>query len=213
MGKLDGGIFGVVTNKVGGVVFSTWKGINVVKKYQPNVANPKTPKQLEVRDRFKACGEFARDILGNIVRPLMNNAAPYMSGYNYFVKVNLDIFDSEGLIPKPESLKISDGSMEAPRDLAVTVDTATDTATVTWDDSATNPDESGDDQIYLVVYTGDPGKPGGSVAAAAPRSAGTYAVPFDGARIPEISTVWVAAAFKATEGSLTSETATVSVNP
>ena len=51
MGKLVG-LVGSITNKIGTFVFSTWKGIQVARAYQPNVSNPKSTGQIAQRTKF-----------------------------------------------------------------------------------------------------------------------------------------------------------------
>ena len=53
MGQLPQGAFQGFIGKTGGLVGKRWKGTYVVSAYQPNVANPKSTKQLIQRDLFK----------------------------------------------------------------------------------------------------------------------------------------------------------------
>ena len=51
MAKLVG-LVGSIVNKAGNFVFSTWKGIQVAKAYQPNVVNPRSEGQVAQRTKF-----------------------------------------------------------------------------------------------------------------------------------------------------------------
>jgi hypothetical protein len=59
MGKCVG-LVGNIRNKVGNFVFSTWKGIQVVKAYQPTVANPRSAGQTAQRSRFDYAVQYAK---------------------------------------------------------------------------------------------------------------------------------------------------------
>ena len=54
MARLDQGLLGGYSGKLGTTVGATWKGINVVRTYQPNVANPKTKAQSDQRQLFRS---------------------------------------------------------------------------------------------------------------------------------------------------------------
>ena len=88
MGKLEDGILGKMTGKVGPVVGSKWKGLNTVRSYQPKPKNPKTTAQKIQRAKFKLIVALGRKCLP-FVRVSLAKAYAKMSGYNAFVKLNL----------------------------------------------------------------------------------------------------------------------------
>lgn len=61
MAIYNGGILDEYKNKIGNVVGRRWRGLDVISKYQPNVKNPKTKKQVEARQRFLTASKLARD--------------------------------------------------------------------------------------------------------------------------------------------------------
>jgi hypothetical protein len=61
MAIYNGGILDEYKNKIGNVVGRRWRGLDVISKYQPNVKNPKTKKQVEARYRFLTVSKLARD--------------------------------------------------------------------------------------------------------------------------------------------------------
>lgn len=89
MARLDKGLLGGYTGKLGTTVGSTWKGINVLRTYQPNVANPQTQKQTEHRTLFSEVTSIASVLLAPMVKPLWDRNAKQMSGFNAFVKANM----------------------------------------------------------------------------------------------------------------------------
>ena len=86
MGVIKRGILGGFSNKVGPVVGSSWKGIDVIKSKPVSVSNPNTPAQQAQRNALRAANVFFRSFgLDNINR--LNNAmAVRMSGYNRCMK-------------------------------------------------------------------------------------------------------------------------------
>ena len=89
MARLDQGLLGGYSGKLGTTVGATWKGINVVRTYQPNVANPNTQKQSNQRELFRDVTQFASFFLGNLVKPFWDRQAKQMSGFNAFVSANV----------------------------------------------------------------------------------------------------------------------------
>ena len=58
MAKLENGILGGFRGKVGNVIGYTYKGQNVIRKYQPVVTNPKTTQQTASRSRFRTLSQL-----------------------------------------------------------------------------------------------------------------------------------------------------------
>lgn len=52
MAKFNHGIFSKAKNKLGGVTFQQYEGMQIGKEYQPNVKNPNAPAQVATRTRF-----------------------------------------------------------------------------------------------------------------------------------------------------------------
>lgn len=92
MAIIKQGILGGFKKKIGSVVGSSWKGIATMRSLPLSIANPKTAAQVENRNRFKSCAQFASLILAPIIKPLMDRFAGQMSGYNYFTKLNKGVF-------------------------------------------------------------------------------------------------------------------------
>lgn len=58
MAIFNHGIFSKAKNKLGGVTFQQYEGMQIGKEYQPNVKNPNTTAQQHVRARFKLASQF-----------------------------------------------------------------------------------------------------------------------------------------------------------
>lgn len=110
MGIIKQGILGGFSGKVGSVVGTSWKGRAVMKAMPLSVANPKTAGQVAQRSAFKACVQFASDLLGGTILLLDNPFAGNISGYNRFVSRNTKAFDSDGEVDFLD-FKISEGNL------------------------------------------------------------------------------------------------------
>jgi hypothetical protein len=58
MGKFSQGILGGLSGKVGKVIGGDWKAIDYLRIKPSSVANPRTPGQVNQRNRFSASIEF-----------------------------------------------------------------------------------------------------------------------------------------------------------
>lgn len=61
------GITGTGTGKLGSSVFAVNSGVQIVRQYQPVVANPSTTGQVEQRAKLKLASQLARDLKKSIV--------------------------------------------------------------------------------------------------------------------------------------------------
>lgn len=96
MGKFHNGVLGTMTGKVGGVVGRTWKGINTVASYQPNVSNPRTNSQMAQRGKLSALTALASQMNTGFIKPLWDRDAKKMSGFNAFIQANMSAVDANG---------------------------------------------------------------------------------------------------------------------
>lgn len=93
MAVLSGGILGTVSGKVAGVVAAQWKDKNYVRQY--NIpANPNTAEQQYQRGLFGNCVAYAKLILGQVLNSFVDPFQKSMSGFNYFIKRNIDTFET-----------------------------------------------------------------------------------------------------------------------
>lgn len=78
------GISGTLAGKVGNVVYSVLKGVNVARQYNPTPFNPSTPAQVEARAKLKLISQLSAITAGQlaIVRKATETAR------NAFVKIN-----------------------------------------------------------------------------------------------------------------------------
>lgn len=86
MGIIKQGILGGFQNKVGPVIGTSWKGINVIKSRPASVAYSNTELQQEQRTAMRQIAAYLRSFGLENVRLLNNAQAVRMSGYNRCVK-------------------------------------------------------------------------------------------------------------------------------
>lgn len=113
MARLDQGLLGGYSGKLGTTVGATWKGINVVRTYQPNVANPNTKLQRDHRYKFREIAQLGSFFLAGMVKPFWDKAAKKMSGYNAFVSMNAQAMRDD-LQFNPMNFVIGNGQMGHP---------------------------------------------------------------------------------------------------
>lgn len=117
MATFKQGILGGFSGKVGGVIGSSWKGIDTMRSQPSSVTNPRTNAQVANRSRFKSVSQLAAAMLTTIVKPLNDRFAQKMSGFNDFCQRNASAFDSLGAFV-PANLVLSRGKLSAPADLS-----------------------------------------------------------------------------------------------
>lgn len=108
MAILTGGILGPVRKKVGNVVGSTWKGINVVRQMPAHVHNPNSEGQQVVRNKFRYASKLASGTLDQIVKPFWDKRAVKMSGYNLLIQKQLEKWSGKEE-PDIENVMFSEG--------------------------------------------------------------------------------------------------------
>lgn len=200
MGKFYNGVLGTMTGKVGGVVGRTWKGINTVAAYQPNVSNPRTNLQVAQRAKMAAITQLASQINTSIIKPLWDRFAKGMSGYNGFIQNNIPFVSDLGVI-NLSKLEISKGKMVAPVILATSYN-GTDW-NIEWDTAIADSYSMPTDKAYILITSGDAKKVTIS-AAIVQRSEGEISIPSD---ISEDDEAHIYLAFKRADGTIVSNTA------
>lgn len=168
MGTIKQGILGGFSGKVAGVVGSSWKGIAVMKSLPLSVANPKTAGQVAQRTKFSNTVAFAGLILATIIKPLWDRFASQMSGYNDFIKTNIDLF-AAALPVLAADLVISKGKMAKTIISLITATDASANVIIDWVDDSGAGFKLATDEAYAVVINVTQNNVG-SIAAAAPRS-------------------------------------------
>lgn len=151
MGVIKQGILGGFSNKVAGLVGTSWKGIAVIKAMPLSVANPRTAGQVEQRSNFGSVVAVAVLLLASIIKPLWDRFASKMSGYNAFVSANVDKFTA-GVFTTFATFAISKGKMSNTAISSVTAINNDDSIDVNWSDDSGSGYKLATDEAYVVIY-------------------------------------------------------------
>ena len=154
MAQVNNPIIGHARGKVGSVVFSTWKGKNIIKEKPATVANPRTANQIANRSRFVAMIALAK-----LLRPLLPTGfreyASKVTWMNRFMTVNSsnDSFVYDEVNTQWDiqynRLVISEGSL-FPTDFTATASEAANMITINYSvDSYGNQNRA--DQLCVLV--------------------------------------------------------------
>lgn len=149
MGKLQGGILGIMTGKVGGVVGSTWKDKNTLRSYRASIAVNNTAKAVAAKDVFSKCVAQAVQINGVIGRDLWQRFEKSQSGYNALVAQFRAAYDSNNVFME-EDLILSKGKIEETPIVSATIDPASKAITLVWN-TATIGYQLATDIPYIVL--------------------------------------------------------------
>lgn len=136
MGKLQGGILGIMTGKVGGVVGSTWKDKNTLRSYRSSIAVNNTAKAVASKTIFAECVAKAIQINGVIGRDLWQRFEKSQSGYNALVAQFRSAYNSSNVFV-PSDLILSKGKIEETAILSSALDGTGKNITITWGTSTT----------------------------------------------------------------------------
>jgi hypothetical protein len=154
MGNIKQGILGGFSGKVGSVVGTSWKGVAVMKAKPLSVANPKTPAQVQNRNRQTYLLMFAQAISTEIIRLLWNRGALKMSGFNRFMSINKNVFDGNGNYNLNEVV-FSEGKLTPVATNIANVHTGATTITVNFDTELAGNQSSTDVAFMIVVRRSD----------------------------------------------------------
>lgn len=149
MGKINQGILGKVSGRVGSVVGASWKGLPTLRVYQPDVANPKTAAQTAQRSAFKAISEVGSQLLNPLIKSFWDRFAVKESGYNAFVKANKAT--GGGFFNTPATIVFSKGV------LGVNKSVAGSSLELSAEKTGNTPSryDLDTDEVYAIAYNAD----------------------------------------------------------
>jgi len=147
MAKILNGILGKASGKVGGVVAGTWKDKNYVRTHVIP-ANPNTGGQQTQRQKFSRAVAFAKQFLGTVLNPFVDPFQKSMSGFNYFIKHNVDHFTST---PTYSAVQLVFGKLFIHATTSTVASVADSKVTVTFP-TTNGPNGLATDVAYIAVY-------------------------------------------------------------
>lgn len=155
MSVLQNPIVGRMKQKIGGVVMSTWKGINVMRGKPLTVANPKTDPQLMRRSALRQIVAIARKLIAAIDFGFKEQAVK-KSAFNAFTGYNLRNAFSYAAPPaatiQTDNVLVAQGTI-APTELSsAPVVAAGGTVDLAFPTTALLPGQSASDVAICVLY-------------------------------------------------------------
>ena len=215
MGIIKRGILGGVSNKIGNVVGSSWKGIATLRSLPLSVANPNTLAQRTNRSSFSIMSKLGSDVLATVCQPLWNRDAKQMSGFNAYVMYNKRAFD-ENSTDWYNNPIMSKGSLSASL-TRVELSPDRESLLLMFSTALSNPQDSNSDVAYVQVIhrdNTDPDKPvyeAKGFVTSAKRSTGSVNVPrfFT---VNELDFLIVSLSFKSEDGREVADSSTFIVD-
>ena len=111
MGKINKGILGGFSGRVGNVIGGSWKGIDYMRSEATSIADPKTAKQLEQRSKFRVAVEFAKQVVP-IINIGLKQYATKRSEFNYLVsRICTDWWDEANNTIDFSKVQLSSGEL------------------------------------------------------------------------------------------------------
>ena len=181
MGKINQGILGGFSGKVGNVIGGTWKGIDYMRVRPASVANPQTEGQVDQRTRFTTALQFLQT-MKDFVKVGYKNYAIKMSAFNsamsYILK-NAVTGDYPDFTVDYANALISRGSLAGVLNGAAN-SSAAGAIDFTWDDNSSEANAQATDKAMILAYNQSKDK-AVFITAGSARSAGsqTLTVPDD----------------------------------
>lgn len=151
MGVIKQGILGGFQNKVGPVIGSSWKGIATMRSMPISVANPRTAPQVSNRNRFSFASKQGSRILSTIIKPLWDRFAQGQSGFNDWVKTNIEQMGTNQ-INTPADMIMSRGVITGGEVIDIVGRASSGEVEITISNVTTG-DSLPTDQVYVAVYT------------------------------------------------------------
>ncbi len=153
MARIEQGILGPFSGKVGEVIGSSWKGIPYIKARPTQFHDAKTPRQLTHRMKLQTAHAFARSIK-NIIeigfRNVTGTQTPYNNAVSYTMKNALmGEYPEVGITPN--KIMISQGKLAGAEDCAFSVK-EDGAITFSWGEAAPIGNANDEDQAWLLAY-------------------------------------------------------------
>jgi len=130
MGKINSGLLGPVSGKVGGIVGARWKDVSYIRSYVVPGASA-TDLQVAQRNAFKFLVAAARPFVGRIFNPYFDKFLKRESGFNRCISENIHNYDP-GPAERLTDLQVTDGPLYPGSGIDAVEDGSTGVWTITW---------------------------------------------------------------------------------
>ena len=159
MGKINQGILGGFSGKVGNVIGGNWKGIDYMRVKPANVANPQTEGQVDLRTKFSTVLLFLQP-LKDFVKVGYKNYAIKMTQFNsamsYILKNAVTGSYPDFTVDYANAL-LSRGSLAGVLNGAA-ASSAAGSVEFTWGDNTSESNASATDKAMILAYNSTKGE-------------------------------------------------------
>ncbi|MGO2401590.1 MAG: DUF6266 family protein [Mesonia sp.] len=153
MGKINQGILGGLSGKVGNVIGGSWKGIDYLRIKPSSVANPRTTGQVNQRNKFTVTLEFLQAVKPFIkvgYKKLAIKKTEFNAAMSYILNNAVTGVAPDFTVDYPNA-RVSRGSLSEP--LNATTDLTTPgQIEFTWDDNSDEGNANVTDKAMLLAY-------------------------------------------------------------
>lgn len=198
MGKINQGILGGISGKVGNVIGASWKGIDYLRIKPTSVANPRTEGQVNQRNKFTATLQFLqpnKEFINVGYKSFAIKKSAFNAAMSEILGNAITGIAPDFSVDYGDAL-LSKGSLSGVLN-PVTDVSVTGEVSFSWDDNSINSNANDSDKAMLLVY--NPSKKESTIILdGATRTIGTYTVniPFTYSR----DTLEIYMAFVAADG-------------
>lgn len=153
MGKINQGILGGLSGKVGNVIGGSWKGIDYLRIKPSSVANPRTTGQVNQRNKFTVTLEFLQAVKPFIkvgYKKLAIKKTEFNAAMSYILNNAID-----GIAPNFEvdyqNASVSRGTLSEPLNASTDL-TTPGQIEFSWDDNSDEGNANSTDKAMLLAY-------------------------------------------------------------
>jgi hypothetical protein len=153
MGKISQGILGGLSGKVGNVIGGSWKGIDYIRIKPSSVANPRTPGQVNQRNKFSASIEFLqpnKDFVNVGYKAFAVKKTAFNSAMSNVLNNAITGIAPDFTVDYSLAL-LSKGNLSTPLNGSVDLTTANQ-VTFNWDDNSTDGNANTTDKSMVLAY-------------------------------------------------------------
>lgn len=153
MGRINQGILGGFSGKVGNVIGGNWKGIDYMRVKPASVANPKTVGQVSQRTKFSETLKFLqpmKDFIKVGYKSYAVQKTEFNSAMSYILKNAITGTEPNFVVDYPEVL-VSRGALTGVSTGVIDVATP-GTATFSWVDNTGSGSALATDKAMLLLY-------------------------------------------------------------
>jgi hypothetical protein len=156
MGKINQGILGGFSGKIGNVIGGNWKGIDYMRIKPSNVANPKTEGQLDQRSKFATVLYFLQP-MKDFIKVGFKGYAIKMTEFNSAMSFNLNNAVT-GSYPDYnidyQTALLSRGSLASALNGSAS-SSAAGSISFSWDDNSDESNSFATDKAMILIYNAD----------------------------------------------------------